>query len=222
MRDILLRVILETEVLVTGCGVHVSRKLVLDSLPRREVGRILVTVLPDGPPRLEHGSRRGGADLGWSCEPLLQNAPDHQSVRLRVESVELSGYMRLGANVRGRLIRHLVNDVVMVRMIGRCVVVFGRRVTWGFLGRGTEQDDFRKGRKRNRVIVIGVVVVVVIVDGRLRFRLVVVVVVDDHGWWDQIMMMRMKEIVFSFVWIHEQRAKSRMMKEEKVAAAAVS
>lgn len=130
-------------------------------------------------------------------------------MRLRVESVELSGYMRLGANVRGRLIRHLVNDVVTVRMIGRCVVVFGRRVTWGFLGRGTEQDDFRKGRKRNRVIVIGVVVVVVIVDGRLRFRLVVVVVVvvDDHGWWDQIMMMRMKEIVFSFVRIHEQRTK---------------
>lgn len=101
MRNELLGIVLEAEEFVTVL-VDMGGELVLDALPRGEVSRVLVPVLPDGAPRLEHGSRRGGSDLSRVGEPALQEAPNHQGVGLRVESVELGRDMGLRTDVERR------------------------------------------------------------------------------------------------------------------------
>lgn len=98
----MLGIVFEAKELVTGGRVDVGRELVLDALPRGEVGGVLVAVFPDGAPGLEHGARRGGTDLGWGGEPVLEEAADHQGVRLRVEGVELGGDVGLRADVELR------------------------------------------------------------------------------------------------------------------------
>ena len=72
-------------------------ELVLDALPRGEVGGVLVPVLPDGPPRGEHGERRGGADLVGGGGAAGEDAAQHEPVRGGAEGVELRG------DVRGRV-----------------------------------------------------------------------------------------------------------------------
>lgn len=102
MGNELLRIVFEAKELVTVGRVDVGRELVLDALPRGEVGGVLVAVFPDSAPGLEHGPRRGGADLARGGEPVLQEAADHQGVGLRVEGVELGGDVGLRADVELR------------------------------------------------------------------------------------------------------------------------
>lgn len=169
MRNELLGIVLETEKLVT-VGVDVGGELVLDALPGREVGRVLVPVLPDGAPRLEDGARRGGADLGRRGEAALQEAADHQGVGLRVEGVELGGDVGLRTDVERRRRAAVVGgggvgvgvgNRVCGAVVSRSVVVLvggvGRR---GGGGRGPEDYDFREGEGR-------VVVVIWVGNGRL-------------------------------------------------------
>lgn len=69
-------------------------ELVLDALPRGEVGGVLVAVLPYRPPRGEHGGRGSGADLVDSGGAAREDAPQHEAVRRDGEGVELRGYVR--------------------------------------------------------------------------------------------------------------------------------
>lgn len=72
-------------------------ELVLDALPRGEVGSVLVPVLPDGPPGGEHGERRGAADLVGGGGAARADAAQHEPVGGGAEGVELR------RDVRGRV-----------------------------------------------------------------------------------------------------------------------
>lgn len=106
MRNELLSIVLETEKFVT-VFVDRRRELVLDSLPRRQIRSVLVPVLPHRPPRLENGARRGGAYLTRRREAVLENATDHQRVRLGIKRVELRRYMRLRRDIERRFVKIL-------------------------------------------------------------------------------------------------------------------
>jgi hypothetical protein len=75
-------------------------ELVLDALPRREVGGVLVAVLPDRAPRGEHGRRGGGADLVGGGGAAGGDAAQHEVVRGDGEGVELRGDVRRGVDCR--------------------------------------------------------------------------------------------------------------------------
>jgi len=64
-------------------------ELVLDALPRGEVGGVLVAVLPDRPPGGEHGERRGAADLVGGGGAAGADAAQHEPVGGGAEGVEL-------------------------------------------------------------------------------------------------------------------------------------
>lgn len=72
-------------------------ELVLDALPRGEVGGVLVPVLPDRPPGGEHGERRGAADLVGGGGAARADAAQHEPVGGGAEGVELR------RDVRGRV-----------------------------------------------------------------------------------------------------------------------
>jgi hypothetical protein len=190
----LLSIVLETQKFITVL-VEVSAELVLDALPGRDVSRVLISVLPDGAPRLEYVTRRGVSDLGRAGEPGLHEAPDHQGMGLGVEGVELGRDVGLRADVERRGFH--VGNRARVR-VGN-VVVFGRGVSRGRGGGGrAEQVDFREREQ-------GVDDVVVLREGNGRLGL------DDRGrWWAQIMMVEVvvemvvviEEIFFCFVGIH--------------------
>lgn len=98
MGNELLRIVLEAKEFVTVVWIHVCGELILDALPRGEVGGVFVAVLPDGTPRLEDGAWGCEADLRRCGEALLEEAADHEGVRFRVEGVELGGDVRLRAD----------------------------------------------------------------------------------------------------------------------------
>lgn len=98
MRDALRGVGLELEIPPVGR----SCELVLDALPRGEVGGILVPVLPHRPPRGEHGGRRGGADLLGGGGAAREEAPQHERMGGSGEGVELRGDVRRRVDVRQR------------------------------------------------------------------------------------------------------------------------
>lgn len=110
MRNKLTRIVLETKKMATITGDaargfrHVDVELVLDALPRRPIGRVLVAILPNRAPAGEHGRRGRGSDLLRRRQSALNQALNHKSVRLLVEGVELGRDMRLGANAEGRLV----------------------------------------------------------------------------------------------------------------------
>lgn len=148
MRNTLLRIVFEAKEFVTGVRVHVRGELVLDSLPRGEVGGVLVAVFPDGAPRLQDGAWSGGADLRRRGQAVLEEAADHEGVGFRVEGVELGGDVGLRADDVELGLRCRVGLAVRVG------VGFGR-VGGGGRGRGgTEEDDFWEGKGR-RVVVLG-------------------------------------------------------------------
>lgn len=99
MRNELLGVILEAKKFITGGGVHMGGKLVLDALPCGEVRGILVSVLPDGAPRLEDSAWGGDADLSRGRESVLADAAEHEGVRLGVEGIELGGDVGVGTDI---------------------------------------------------------------------------------------------------------------------------
>lgn len=82
----MLSVVFEAEELVVAGD---DGELVLDPFPRREVGGVLVTVFPDGAPRLEDGLWGCDADLGGGGETVLAEAEGHEGVGGGVECVEL-------------------------------------------------------------------------------------------------------------------------------------
>lgn len=99
MRHELPRVVFKAEELVAGGGIEARGELVLDPFPRRDVGGVLVAVLPDGAPRFEDGARGGDADLGGGGEAAFAEAEDHEGVGFGVECVELGGDVRLRVDV---------------------------------------------------------------------------------------------------------------------------
>lgn len=130
MRNELLGIVLETEEFITIL-VDMGGELVLDALPSGEVSGVLVAVLPDGAPRLEHRSWRGGSDLGWGGEPALQEAANHQGMGLRVESVELGGDMGIGTNIERLVMMVLVGiGGIRVRGLSGNVIVLVGGVRW--------------------------------------------------------------------------------------------
>ena len=84
--ELLLSVVFEAEEIIAAGD---DGELVLDTFPRREVGGVLVTVFPDGAPRLEDGVWSCGADLGGGGEAVLEEAEGHEGVGGGVECVEL-------------------------------------------------------------------------------------------------------------------------------------
>ena len=116
MGNELIRIILEAEKFITVGRIDMNIELVLNPLPRSEVRRVLIPVLPDRPPAGKHRNWRSGADLLGRSWAAFAEALQHQSMRLLVESVELGGNMRLGANVRRRR-GMVITTMVMVMMI---------------------------------------------------------------------------------------------------------
>lgn len=126
MRHALLRVVLEAKKFVTGSGVNMGREFLLDALPTRHIGGILVTVLPDGPPRFQDGVGRSSADLVGGSQAVLENAANHKRVRFRIECVELRGYMRLGVNVSSCMtVIGVIAFGIGVRRVNQGIIVVG-------------------------------------------------------------------------------------------------
>lgn len=192
MRDELLSIVLEIEKFVT-VFVDRGRELVLDSLPSGEIRGVLVPVLPHGAPRLEDGARRGGAYLTRRREAVLENAADHERVRLGIEGVELRRYVRLGRDVEGRFVEILGSgcrvrgELTQTSGVSRGIV--GGGVARGRRRRRPEEHNFRQRERRLAVVRIG--------NGRLRFN-------DLGGKWVQIIVKTMvvEEILFNFARIH--------------------
>lgn len=171
MRNKLLGIILEVQELITGAGVDVGGELLLDALPRGEVGRVLVPVLPHRAPGLEDGAGRGGPNLGGGRQALLEDALDHEGVGIRVEGVELGRDVGVGANVREGMVGILVPPAAASLGgygsgcrgggggggLGDGVLVVGGR--GGGLGVGGAEEDHREG---------GFVGGIGVGDGRLR------------------------------------------------------
>lgn len=171
MGNKLLGIVLEAKKLVASV-IHVGGELVLDPLPGGEVGGLLVAVLPDGAPGLEHGPRGGISDLERGGEAVLEDAADHEGVGLRVEGVELGGNVGLRGDEEG-----LVRGDTCRRVSGGA----GGGVAGRLGGRGAEEDYFGKGKG-------GVV-------GH-------VVLVGNHGRRRVQMMMIEEEILLAFTGIH--------------------
>lgn len=73
---------------------HAGVELVLNTLPRGEIGSILIPVLPDGAPGSEDGTWGRRADLVGGGDAALEDAVDHERMGVTVEGVELGGDVR--------------------------------------------------------------------------------------------------------------------------------
>lgn len=124
----MIRIILEAEKFVTVRRIDMNVELVLNPLPRSEVRRVLIPVLPDRPPAGEHRSWRSGANLLGRSWAAFAETLQHQSMRLLVESVELRGDMRLGANVRRRRMMTATMVVAMMVHLSDAVGIAAPRV----------------------------------------------------------------------------------------------
>jgi hypothetical protein len=147
-----------------------SGELVLDALPRGEVGSVLVPILPDRPPGGEHGERRGAADLVGRCGAACSDAAYHEPVGGGAEGVELRRDVRDRVDRRqqreggggAHQARVLTGDLNQRLVVGvgveevaaggriRGARVWVRRVGWFRKGGGEEGIHGRDGGRRRR------------------------------------------------------------------------